>query len=93
MCARGPMAVGVLFAGWKGAAVAAGAAAVLVVGWLAAAVLFATDYRDADGWTDCWPNCTALQDVVGIAAIGVPVLFVVLLLGGLAGWMTRRARS
>ena len=38
------------------------------------------DFRDADGFIDCWPNCTAFQDVVGVTALGAPVVFVVALL-------------
>lgn len=83
-------AVAVLYAGWRGAPVAVLAAAALVAAWLTAAVLVASDYRDADGFMDCWPRCTAWQDAIGFAVFAGPALFVVLLAGGLLGYVTRR---
>jgi hypothetical protein len=85
-------AVSVLYAGWRGAPVAAIAAAALVIAWLAAAVLVAIDYRDVDGFMDCWPRCTAWQDGVGFVVFAGPVMLVILLLGSLAGWLARRGR-
>ena len=46
--------------------------------WLAAAAAVRSDYRDADGYIDCWPSCSALQDGVGIALWWSPIAFVVL---------------
>jgi hypothetical protein len=86
------LAVAAVGAGWRGAPVAAVAAATLAAAWLAAAVLFAGDYRDADGFMDCWPSCTAVQDTVGFAIFVLPAMFVLVLLGSLAGWMARRGR-
>lgn len=85
------LSAGVLVAGWKGAPVALLAVVALDIAWLTAAVLFAIDYRDADGFMDCWPNCTGWQDAVGFVAFFAPALLVVLLLGSLAGWLSRRA--
>ena len=28
-----------------------------------------TDYRDADGFVDCWPHCTAFQEAVKVALL------------------------
>jgi hypothetical protein len=42
------------------------AVALLATLYVAAIVLVETDYRDADGYTDCWPSCSALQDAVGL---------------------------
>jgi hypothetical protein len=36
-----------------------------------------TDYRDADGWVDCWPDCTPLQDATAFGLfLGPPVAVV-----------------
>lgn len=64
----------------------------LVVLWAAALTLFATDTRDADGFMDCWPGCTLLQETVGFAFFAGPVMLVVLLAGWFAGWLVRQAR-
>ena len=45
------------------------AVAGLALAFVIAAVLIAQDYRDADGWVDCWPNCSTLQTGVGFAFI------------------------
>jgi len=55
-------------------------------------VLVAIDYRDVDGFMDCWPRCTAWQDGVGFVVFAGPVMLVILLLGSLAGWLARRGR-
>jgi hypothetical protein len=44
------------------------------VAFLLAFLAIGTDYRDADGFFDCWPNCTALQDTVGIAFFTGPAI-------------------
>jgi hypothetical protein len=31
------------------------------------------DFRDADGWIDCWPSCSALQVATGVGVTYVPV--------------------
>jgi len=31
----------------------------------AAAIAVRADYRDADGFVDCWPYCSTFQDVIG----------------------------
>jgi hypothetical protein len=43
--------------------------AFLAVLWLVNLGLIASDYRDADGWVDCYPSCSGLQRVVGGVAI------------------------
>ena len=67
-------------------------AAAIVLGWTATAVLVASDYRDVGGFFDCGTHCTTLQDVVAFVAFAGPVVLVVLLLGSLAGYMTRRIK-
>ncbi|MDP1850557.1 MAG: hypothetical protein Q8K79_22390 [Solirubrobacteraceae bacterium] len=87
------LAAVVLLAGWKGGRVAMAAAAAIVLGWTTTAALVASDYRDAEGFFDCGIHCTSLQDAVGFVAFAGPAAFVVLLLGSLAGYLTRRIRS
>lgn len=69
--------------------------AVLAGTWGLAAVAMRTDYRDADGWIDCWPACTLLQDGVGtVLVLGPPVITASLLLAlALAAVTRRRGRS
>ena len=33
-----------------------------------------TDFRDADGWVDCWPNCSPVQIATGAGLSYVPAL-------------------
>ncbi len=59
------------------------ALAMIVVSGAAVVLAFVAiqrDFRDADGFMDCWPNCTAIQDVVGVTAFAAPIVFVVALL-------------
>jgi hypothetical protein len=69
------------------------AACVLALGVLWAATLAAvqTDWRDADGFVDCWPGCSLYQDAIGAVFIGSPV--VVLIWLGAAGLFVWRRRS
>jgi hypothetical protein len=53
------------------------AVAALAAAFVTAAVLIAQDYRDADGWVDCWPNCSTLQTGVGVTFIWGGALLVV----------------
>jgi hypothetical protein len=66
--------------------------AALIVTWTAATILIATDVRDVDGFMDCWPRCTALQEVVGFGFFASPALLVVVLTGSFAAWLTRRVK-
>ena len=86
------LAATMLLAGWRGANVAMLFAVVLLVAWLTSTVLIATGYHDADGFMDCWPYCTALQEITEFALFYCPVLLVLLAAGRLAGWMTRRVK-
>lgn len=38
--------------------------------WLAAKVAIADDYRDADGYADCWPSCSVTQRAVAVGFVG-----------------------
>jgi len=77
-------------ASWKGTRIAIPVAAVLVAAWAAAAIAIGTDYRDADGFMDCWPGCTALQNVAGFVFFVSPAMLVVLSASRLAAWLTNR---
>jgi hypothetical protein len=64
--------------------------AVMVFVWVLAYAAISRDYRDADGWVDCWPNCTAYQNAVGGTFILGPAMFVLLglfaaMLGAITG--------
>jgi peptidoglycan/LPS O-acetylase OafA/YrhL len=66
------------------------AISVLFVGlWLLAYAAVATDYHDADGFTDCWPRCGALQKAAGGMFLLGPAAFIVVgLLAGALGALT-----
>lgn len=55
-------------------AVAVAILVLLVAGWAFAFAAAATDYHDADGFIDCWPHCSVLQDAVGGSLFFGPVL-------------------
>ncbi|MGH3022324.1 MAG: hypothetical protein ACRDNI_01590 [Gaiellaceae bacterium] len=50
-----------------------GILSVLAVGWVLAARAVAVDYRDADGFVDCWPYCTAFHMTIGATLFYGPV--------------------
>jgi hypothetical protein len=53
------------------------AAAVFLFACIASGLAYwaaATDYRDADGLGDCWPNCSAIQDATRWGVSVAPVL-------------------
>jgi hypothetical protein len=59
--------------------------------WLATAIAVNTDWRDADGFVDCWPNCSAYQDASGAILLGAPaVLAAWLAVAALFSWRRRR---
>jgi hypothetical protein len=41
--------------------------------WLLAVLAVRADYRDADGFIDCWPGCTAVHNAVGATLFYGPV--------------------
>jgi hypothetical protein len=43
------------------------AVGLLAVIYFAAVILIRTDYHDADGFTDCYPNCSLFQHSIGAA--------------------------
>lgn len=55
----------------------------LAVAWVTAFVAMEVDFKDADGFIDCWPSCSYLQEIVGYVILygGVASLIIC----GLAG--------
>lgn len=51
---------------------------VLAAAWLLAKLAVRVDYRDADGYVNCWPGCRLLQEAVGWAIWYGPLLFIAL---------------
>ena len=41
-------------------------AAVLAAAYSVANVMIASDYEDADGFVDCWPYCSGVQEAVKV---------------------------
>jgi hypothetical protein len=83
-----------LYFGWRrrrlAAAFLAGTAVIALL-WMLAFAAIRSDYRDADGWIDCWPHCTVLQDTVGTVYVFGPAAFVVLAVAvGFLALITRR---
>jgi hypothetical protein len=55
------------------------ASAALTAGlWVAVERAISTDYRDADGFGDCWPTCNAVQNGVGTFNVLAPAALILL---------------
>jgi hypothetical protein len=65
----------------------------LAASWAAAATAVRADYRDADGFVDCWPYCSTFQDVIGGTLFYGPVAALVLLVTAGMLLVRRRLRS
>jgi hypothetical protein len=61
--------------------------------WGLAALAVSTDWRDADGYVECWPNCSPVQDTVGVLFLVAPAAAVFLALSALITWLIRRPRG
>ena len=48
--------------------------------WLLAVLTVRADYRDADGFIDCWPSCTAVHNAVGATLFYGPIAAVLVLI-------------
>jgi hypothetical protein len=61
--------------------------------WLLAALAVSTEWRDADGYVHCWPNCSPVQDAVGVLFLVAPAAAVFLALSALVTWLIPRRRG
>lgn len=62
----------------------------LAVAWVLAKLAYAADYRDADGYVDCWPSCSALQQAVAAGLYVAPLSALVVALVTLAAYGLRK---
>lgn len=70
-----------------------GGALLVVVGiWTLAKIAYDRDWRDADGFFDCYPSCSALQRGVGVGLIGGAILAGVLVVAFAIALVRRRTR-
>jgi len=58
--------------------------------WVLAALAITTDWRDADGYVDCWPNCSRVQETVGVLFLVAPAAGALLAFSALVAWLIRR---
>ena len=63
---------------------------VLVGIWFATAAAYYSDYRNADDYFVCWPDCTTFQDANGTILVGFPVVLAAWLL---AAFLIARSRA
>ena len=71
------------------------AAVLLAISGVASSLVLAaiqTDYRDAGGFVDCWPDCTAFQDAVQVALLLTWSLFAIGVVAAL-GAVAQRTRA
>ncbi len=54
--------------------------AIAAMTFVLALVAIDRDFRDADGFIDCWPHCTLFQDAVGATIFAAPIVFIVAVL-------------
>ena len=59
--------------------------AVAGIGFGLAFLAIATDFRDADGSFDCWPDCSTFQDAVGTGIVYTPVAIIIGVVGFILG--------
>jgi hypothetical protein len=65
----------------------------VAVAWILAAAAVRTDYRDADGFVDCWPSCSAFQDGVAITLFfGPPMAVLVVVASAILVPLERRRK-
>jgi hypothetical protein len=81
-----------LFLAYRCGILLAVASAVFAVALITSALAYwatVTDYRDADGFVDCWPNCTAIQDATRWGAFFAPVVALIAAVAALFGLLAR----
>jgi hypothetical protein len=64
--------------------------AILAALWVLAAVAISTDWRDADGYVDCWPHCMRVQQTVGVLFWIAPVAAALTAISALVASLARR---
>jgi hypothetical protein len=86
---------GLLFAHRRGHLLAAALPTLLFLAfaWVLAKIAQDTDYRDADGWVDCWPSCSPVQHAVGITLWIAPLVAAVVIVAIVLAMGTRRPRD
>jgi hypothetical protein len=70
-----------------------GMAVLLDALWLSILALVSHDYRDMDGFIDCWPSCTVEQQLAGGVLFYTPLLMALILAGSLVVLARRRWKS
>jgi hypothetical protein len=65
----------------------------LLAGWVLAKLAYDADYHDADGYVDCWPSCSALQQAVAAGLSIAPLVGLVVICATVAGYALRRRRE
>jgi hypothetical protein len=87
-------ALGVLAAAFRRRRLLEASALLTVAGFLAFAIAMlavARDYRDANGFIDCWPDCSAFQENVRLAVLTGPTLALLGFVGlGVVQFLGRR---
>jgi hypothetical protein len=71
----------------------AGILAALGTAWGLALVAVENDYRDADGFVDCWPYCSPLQEAVGATPVYGPLAALLVILTTTVVAVLRRRRT
>jgi hypothetical protein len=88
------LAIAILFVfAYRRGVLLAVTAAVFLLACVASGLAYwaaATDYRDADGFVDCWPNCTAIQDATGWGVFLAPIVGLIAGITTLAALVIRR---
>jgi hypothetical protein len=65
----------------------------LAIAWAIAKVAQDADYRDADGWVDCWPSCSRVQHAVGVSLWIGPLVGLLIVAVVVVATVIRRTRA
>jgi hypothetical protein len=65
----------------------------LAAAWSLAKVAYDRDYRDADGFVDCWPSCSPVQHAVGVSLFVAPLAALLVACITILGLAIRRRRK
>jgi hypothetical protein len=68
------VAVGLGFQYQRLGAATLAATAFLALLWILAYYAISIDWHDADGSSDCWPRCSALQRAISAVLFGAPLI-------------------